>query len=187
MINDENLVNIIKTSKSRSEVCEKFGKHNNEKTMNDLNNFIQMHNISINHFIRKNAKVKIIKECPVCLKFFETFKNTKEKTTCSNACANTFFRSGSAHPNWKENPSKDSLLYRRICFKNHKYECIICGENKIVAVHHYDKNHKNNAPENLIPMCPTHHQYLHSKYKNEIIDKVNNYRNDFIKKNSGSD
>ena len=32
----------------------------------------------------------------------------------------------------------------------------------------------NNDPANLIPLCPTHHSYVHSRYKDEIqpiIDK----------------
>lgn len=57
---------------------------------------------------------------------------------------------------------------------------MICGENKIVAVHHYDENRKNNSIENLIPLCPTHHQYVHSRYKEEVMDKINKYRNQFI-------
>jgi predicted HNH restriction endonuclease len=64
---------------------------------------------------------------------------------------------------------------------------VICGENKIVSVHHYDENHNNNSIENLIPLCPTHHQYIHSKYKDEILNKVDEYRNYFISliKNNG--
>lgn len=62
-----------------------------------------------------------------------------------------------------------------MCFHYHKKECIICGENKIVSVHHYDENHKNNNPENLVPLSPTHHQYVRSKYKNEVIDKIDEF------------
>ena len=39
------------------------------------------------------------------------------------------------------------------------------------------ENENNNDPENLIPLCPTHHQYLHSRYRNLIIDKINEYIN----------
>lgn len=49
----------------------------------------------------------------------------------------------------------------------------------IVAVHHYDENHSNNDPKNLVPLCPTHHQYLHSRYAGLIKDKVNDYVNNF--------
>ena len=42
-------------------------------------------------------------------------------------------------------------------------------------VHHYDENHYNNDPRNLIPLCPTHHQYVHSRYKDEIICTIDEY------------
>lgn len=62
-----------------------------------------------------------------------------------------------------------------IGFHHHPHKCCVCGEEKIVAIHHYDGNHFNNEPSNLVPLCPTHHCYIHSRYKDEIIDKVNAY------------
>ena len=102
---------------------------------------------------------KNIRLCPVCSNQIKS----KYNETCSHGCANTFFRSGPNHGNWSgEN-------YRSVCFYFHKKECIVCREVKIVEVHHYDFNHDNNDPENLVPLCPTHHQYVHSRYKDEII------------------
>jgi len=112
--------------------------------------------------------------CPVC----NGVKNNLKNYTCSNSCANTYFRSGINNPNFNE---YSPTAYVKICFSHHKKECIICGENNIVAVHHYDENHSNDSPENLIPLCPTHHQYFHSKYRSLIENKVDEYRNDFIK------
>lgn len=63
----------------------------------------------------------------------------------------------------------------KICFDNHAKECVVCGENKIVAVHHYNNIHEDNRPENLVPLCPTHHAYMHSKYKKLIKQKVDEY------------
>ena len=57
--------------------------------------------------------------------------------------------------------------------------CIVCGEDNIVAVHHYDHNKKNNEPSNLIPLCPTHHQYVHSRYKHLVEDKIEVYKRSF--------
>lgn len=102
--------------------------------------------------------------CPVCKK-----DSNFSGTTCSHACANTYFRSGVNHPNSVPH------AYRTVCFSYHKKECIICGEKNIVAVHHLDEDHSNNDPKNLIPLCPTHHQYLHSNFKHLIEDKVNAY------------
>ena len=63
----------------------------------------------------KNTKyIDIKKNCPICNTIFITKNNKNEKTTCSYACANTFFRSGKNNPNWKGNN------YRIICFNYHK-------------------------------------------------------------------
>ena len=105
------------------------------------------------------------KECPVCEKV-----HSKKGVTCSYSCANSYFRSGKNNPNWNESDTN----YRVICFDAHGKKCIVCGEDKILAVHHINENHYDNRIENLVPLCPTHHQYMHSKYKNEIqpfIDK----------------
>jgi len=123
---------------------------------------------------RKILYPQIEKTCPVCNKSFKTGQNApKEKTTCSHACSNTFFRTGENHPNWKED------AYRSTCFYYHKKECIICKEDKIVEVHHLDENRYNNKPSNLVPLCPTHHQYWHSKFKSEIETKVLEYIKNF--------
>jgi len=114
---------------------------------------------------------KNLKLCPVCNK---PIKNFKTGTTCSCGCANTYFRTGTNHPNWKD------CAYRTTCFVYHKKKCIICDEDKIVEVHHYDGDSKNNKPENLIPLCPTHHSYWHSRYRTHILDDVNKYAKKFF-------
>ena len=172
---------IIKNSKTFSEAIKKIFGYDNGKNRGKFISLINEHSIDISHLkSRRFLHERIIKKCPVCDKEFETIINHRdEKTTCSHQCSNTFFRSGENNPNWgKFSDSKNG--YRRICFEHHKQECIICGENKIVAVHHFDENHNNNSPENLIPLCPTHHQYVHSKYKIEVIDKIVEYRKRFF-------
>ena len=74
-----------------------------------------------------------------------------------------------------------SKIHQQLCFKHHPHKCCVCGEEKIVAVHHYDGNHYNNDPVNLVPLCPTHHSYWHSKFRNLIQDKVDEYVKNFIK------
>jgi len=126
-------------------------------------------NACIKNPVVQEKKKKI---CPVCEKVYYT-----KSVTCSNSCANTHFRTGIKNPNFKED---SNTAYVSICFYYHKKECIICGEYNIVTVHHFDKNHSNNDPSNLIPLCPTHHQYAHSKF-NYLVDKqIIEYRNKFI-------
>jgi hypothetical protein len=46
------------------------------------------------------------------------------------------------------------------------------GEDKIVEVHHLDGDRNNNNVLNLVPLCPTHHKYWHSRYKSNVEDKI---------------
>lgn len=100
----------------------------------------------------------------------------KEKYFCSVSCAHS--QGGNARSDLLE--QNNQLGYRSICLKYHDSKCVICGEEKILSIHHFDENNKNNSPENLIPLCPTHHQYWHSRYKNLVENKIIEYRNSFI-------
>lgn len=125
------------------------------------------------------------RDCPVCNKSFFYKKSGKFKKTCSHSCANKYFRSGENHPlkkikiqkimDGKYMPKGNSEKYKWICFQNHKKECVVCGENIVVEVHHLDGNNKNNNPENLIPLCRNHHHYWHSKHKFLIEEIVLDY------------
>lgn len=112
---------------------------------------------------------RIKKTCPVCGVEFEVPPHQKKKVTCSRRCSNTHFRSGPNNPNWKDKN------YRSTCFHYHEKKCIVCGEDRIVEVHHYDGNKDNNDPKNLVPLCPTHHQYWHSRHRYLIKEKVDNF------------
>ena len=109
---------------------------------------------------------KNLKNCVVCNNPIKDYKNSKG--TCSHSCSNKHFR------DLRNMPDKYTK-YRTICWKHHKKECIVCGENKIVAVHHYNEDHADNSIANLIPLCPTHHQYMHSKHKKDILHIVEKY------------
>ena len=111
-----------------------------------------------------------VKYCEVCDNVIKNYKTSKG--TCSHSCSNKKFK------HLRNKPTKYKQ-YSTICWNYHKKECIVCGESKIVSVHHYNENHNDNAPENLIPLCPTHHQYMHSRYKEEILNIVENYVNKF--------
>lgn len=178
-----NYIEIIKECYSYSDLCRMLNISNNGAGIRKVKKIIDENKLDISHFDNGYAKrdikyVRVIKKCPVCDKDFETLSGHKrEKTTCSHSCSNTFYRSGSNNPNWKE----ESTQYRNKCFEFHKKECIICKEDKIVEVHHLDENRENNKIDNLVPLCPTHHKYLHSNYRYLIEDKVNEYIKDFIK------
>jgi hypothetical protein len=172
-----NILNIIKESQSVNDAIIKIYGYNNKTSKQKFLKFVNDNSVNTDHFKkRKFIYTRVNKICPICGIEFETLLNHKhQKTTCSHACANSYFRRGKFNPNWKDE------VYRTTCFSYHKKECIVCKESNIVSVHHYDENRNNNSPENLIPLCPTHHQYVHSRYKNIVIDIINEYRNEFIK------
>ena len=87
----------------------------------------------------------ILKRCLVCDNPIKNHKHSKG--TCSRSCANTHFRSGEDNGNWKIDQ------YRSTCFAYHGKKCVVCGEEKIVAVHHYNEVHDDNRVENLVPLC----------------------------------
>lgn len=104
--------------------------------------------------------------CKVCDKPIKDHKISKG--TCSYSCSNIYF-SASRH-----NPG-NYTRYTTICFAHHEKKCVVCGEDKIVAVHHLNENRKDNRPENLIPLCPTHHHYVHSRYSIEVQPYIDDY------------
>ncbi|NBP01950.1 MAG: hypothetical protein EBU90_17835 [Proteobacteria bacterium] len=120
--------------------------------------------IGKNNFSKHVDKCQGKKECPVCHKMF-----TGNAITCSHSCSNKHFRTGENNGNWKQD------AYRSTCFNAHEKKCLICGEEKIVAVHHLNENHDDNRAENLIPLCPTHHQYVHSRYADDVLPIIKSY------------
>lgn len=104
--------------------------------------------------------------CPVCDKPIKSYKTAQ---TCSNKCAGQLFKDKytdiaiEAH---------ETASYRTVCFEFHGNCCIICGEARIVHVHHIDEDNKNNHPSNLVPLCPTHHAICHSSFYKDIEDEI---------------
>ena len=115
----------------------------------------------------------VVKYCLNCSKPIKNYKFSKG--TCSRSCANTHFRTGEDNGNW------GGERYQTLCFTQHKRKCVVCDETKILAVHHYNEDHSDDRIENLVPLCPTHHQYVHSKYKDEVAGIIDEYVKNFIR------
>lgn len=139
-----------------------------------------------------NSKLGEIKPYDVsCFRCKDTFKvherekqfPIKEKYFCSESCSHH----RGVGIEWSQKRNSSLKKYRTICFAHHKKQCVICSESLIVEVHHLDENSQNNSPENLIPLCPTHHQYWHSRYKYLIQDNILDYIKNFILKNQQND
>jgi hypothetical protein len=90
------------------------------------------------------------------------------KGLCSG-CYNTLFHlEYTKNQNHRRYHNIDSELYKVLTKK-----CLVCGFDKVVDLHHLDRNKKNNSKENLIGLCPNHHKMLHTlKYKDEITNQI---------------
>lgn len=178
-ISNEDFINVFNKASQKADIIRYFNLPENGVSRRFINNKIKELNLDMN-IIKENYfnKYHIKKVCPVCGKTFytSTAKKASRKICCSYACSNTHFRSGENNGRYTNKPS-----YVKLCFRHHPHKCCVCGEEHIVAVHHYDENHYNNSPENLVPLCPTHHSYWHSRFKELIKDKVDEYVKNFIK------
>jgi hypothetical protein len=177
----EEIVDAFTKARSRSDVCRILGFSINGAGLRKVNKWKDEYLINIDHFVtgaEKNRKYPLIdKECPVCKKIFQTSQALKKnKTTCSQSCANTYFHSGTDNGNWKHGRcyTRSGLCvlepgYRTTCFQYYERKCAICGWDKCVDVHHVDGNSKNNEYINLIPLCANHHRLtIMREYRDEI-------------------
>ncbi len=78
---------------------------------------------------------------------------------CSRSCSN----------NRSEWWKGKATFYRTIAFQHYPKMCVVCGFNKVVAVHHINEDNTDNRPQNLVVLCPNHHEMTHmKKYEEEM-------------------
>lgn len=161
-LTDEEMLHICDTFPSATKYLESIGVSNNGRYITLLNN--RRKNLCLEWYVPTSH---LVSDCPVCGKEFK--KARKEQTTCSKSCSNTYFRSGENHPSFKTGEAS----YRIKSIKHYGHKCLVCDEENVIEVHHIDENRHNNSIDNIIPLCPTHHRYMHSaSNKKLIIDKI---------------
>jgi hypothetical protein len=114
-------------------------------------------------------------QCQSCgKKIYKSLKDQSRSKSgnffCNKSCQahwrNRLF-SGSRHNNWKngEHSYRESLKRANI-----KQQCVKCrtSDDRILAVHHKDKNRQNNDLSNLIWLCHNCHFLVHH-YSDEAI------------------
>ena len=165
-MNGDKFKQVVSESISFADVCKSLKIPYNGHGIKLVKDYAFSFSCDLSHFNKndrtKNRKYKRIdKICPVCESIFEVKENhPREKTVCSRACSNSYFRSGENHPNYKENSSRrqHKLLKESIG------KCTKCGYDKIIAVlqiHHIDRDRCNNSRDNLEVLCPTCHVEIH--------------------------
>ena len=94
---------------------------------------------------------------------------------CSTCYGKKFHRDKKEAYQARKHYNIDFETYKKIT-----KECMICGFNKIVDLHHLDKNHENRTVDNLIGLCPNHHKMIHkTEFRADILNKLNQIKNGF--------
>jgi 5-methylcytosine-specific restriction endonuclease McrA len=65
--------------------------------------------------------------------------------------------------------------FRYQSFRHHSRACVVCGEDRVLDVHHLNYEELDHSEENIVPLCPTHHRYIHSHWPEETLAKIADY------------
>ena len=107
--------------------------------------------------------------CEICGKKIwkqpHEFKHSKSKKFFCSKSHQTLWRNrifiGPRHPNWK---GGENIKHKDLLIKNGiKPVCKLCSckDERILAVHHLDKNKKHNDIKNLVWLCHNCHHLVH--------------------------
>jgi len=108
--------------------------------------------------IKWQPKIKTCKRC-------KQKRNIHAKGLCPGCYNYIFHADKSKAYNQRKRNNINLTTFRKIT-----KQCIICGFNKIVDVHHIDSNKQNNSQKNLIGLCPNHHRMIHNfNFRPEIF------------------
>jgi len=139
------------------------------------------HYCSISCAEKGRIKGKMV-ECFNCKKL--VYKSLKDLNLsksgnyfCGRNCSNIWIgkqQRTENNPNWAGGKSSYKVLLKRTGIKQ---VCFLCGEEnlKMLAVHHLDKNRKNNSTSNLVWLCHNCHFLVHhyELEKNKLFQKLN--------------
>ena len=121
----------------------------------------------------KGRKSGLHIKCFVCGK--EVYKERRflnrskyKKFFCTRQCSNVWLGTkhrGKDNPNWTTGKSSYKAIMKRI---STNIRCLLCSKSdeRILLIHHLDKNRQNNDPKNLVWLCHNCHFLVH-KYKQE--------------------
>ncbi len=89
------------------------------------------------------------------------------KGMCHNCANKILYYDHIKKHNYRKWHNIDLEVYKKLT-----KQCVICGFDKIVDLHHLDGDHKHNSQENLVALCPNHHKMIHMREFKESIMKT---------------
>ena len=89
---------------------------------------------------------------------------------CASCHNKLFHYQGIKNANYRKYHNISIELYEKVTKK-----CQLCSFDKIIELHHLDKNRKNSSENNLIGLCPNHHKLIHDyRFSEEIVKQLKN-------------
>jgi len=166
-LNSGLLLRLLETEKTLGSICKGLGYSTHGRNTGALTVFLSSNNIEFKNHSQKTKELES-RSCVHCGKEFFVSVNNKEEykvLTCSYACSG-------AYPPFISNrviaKVGEAKSYPIVAKRAGLSSCCICGESEVLDVHHLDEDRDNNEISNLVPLCPTHHAYLH-RGKSELI------------------
>lgn len=158
---------VVKECSSLKDLCRYYERPLSGYYTKLFQTWIEKFQCDTSHFYGKKDTV----ECAECGKRFEVnHAEAGQRKFCSLRCANQIVRGNAL------SKPDDELVWSRkhriICFRYHPKKCVVCPEAFAVTVHHYNGNHNDDTPSNLVPICANHHIYLHSKEGNALVQPI---------------
>jgi hypothetical protein len=173
-LNSGLLLNILDREKTLAKVCFELGYSAHGRNTGALTIFLATNNILFKNHSQKTKKLES-RNCVHCgTEFYVSVHNKKEYKvlTCSHACSG-------AYPEFVNNrviaKVGEAKSYPIIAKRAGLTSCCICGESEVIDIHHLDEDKHNNELSNLVPLCPTHHAYLHRGKSDLIFSKLIEY------------
>ena len=137
-----------------------------------------------NIFCRNCKKESIHHAKGLCLKCYKKIIWRSKKRICVKCNRERYISAkgmcGTCYGKTFHRKSKEAYQARKLyginydTWKEKTKICVICGFDKIVDLHHLDKNHENRDSNNLIGLCPNHHRMLHkSEHRSKMLLLLN--------------
>ncbi len=166
---------LLQECNSLGEIATKLGYSTHGRNTANITKFLAKNNLVFSNQSQKTIEYEQ-RICVHCSNIFQVSvhnKNRQKVITCSHSCSSNYapFKIKRVEAKIGLEATSYPILAKRYGLN----ACCICKETEVLDIHHLDEDRNNNVISNLVPLCPTHHAYLHRGKSELIFDKLVEY------------